>query len=531
MKLLLPLLLSFPFIGVNAGNNPFIDIKHYRFELSLNDSTDVIGGKATIMLVFTKPADHIELDLKQKLQDGKGMLVNSVFARDSEVSFTQTENKLVIRFGETVKASEERTLTVSYSGIPGDGLIISKNKFGDRTFFGDNWPDRAHHWLPVVDHPSDKASVEFIVTAPLHYAVIANGVKMEESVLNKNIKLTHWREEVPVSTKVMVIGAARFAIQYAGEAANVPVESWVFPENRLEGFHDFASASQILDFFHTHIGNYPYKKLANVQSKTRYGGMENASNIFYFENFVNGKADHDDLIAHEIAHQWFGNSATEADWHHVWLSEGFATYFTQLYNEYTYGKERRAENMGLQRKDVIEYAKRDPSPVVLSKLPTRLTDILNVNSYQKGGWVLHMLRIKLGDDAFWRGIRHYYKKYRNSTASTADLQKIMEESSGQDLDQFFRQWLYTPGHPVVEVSWTYHTGRKAIEVTVSQIQSGVLFNFPLEIGISAGGSPRVIETIQISAKTQKFIIRSELKPDKILADPMINLLFEAKVKN
>jgi len=159
-------------------------------------------------------------------------------------------------------------------------LIIGKNKYSDRGFFGDNWPDRAHHWLPVIDHPFDKSSVDFSISAPLHYSVVANGIKIEESYINEKRKLTRWHEEVPIPVKVMVVGIARFATEVVGKVDNIPVESWVYPQNKVEGFYDYAVALKVLDFFHTHIGPYSYKKLANVQSKTRWGGLENANTIF-----------------------------------------------------------------------------------------------------------------------------------------------------------------------------------------------------------------------------------------------------------
>jgi aminopeptidase N len=155
----------------------------------------------------------------------------------------------------------------------------------------------------------------------------------------------------------MVIGAARFAVRQTGVVNGFEVTSWVYPQNREEGFDSYKYAPKILDFFHTHIGPYSYKKLANVQSKTRYGGMENASNIFYFENSVATGAEAagnaskiEPLVAHEIAHQWFGNSASETDWHHVWLSEGFATYLTHLYFEFTYGRDRMTKDLRDDRK-------------------------------------------------------------------------------------------------------------------------------------------------------------------------------------
>jgi aminopeptidase N len=259
--------------------------------------------------------------------------------------------------------------------------------------------------------------------------------------------------------------------------------------------------------------------------------MENASNIFYFENSVNGKGDHDNLLAHEIAHQWFGDSASELDWHHVWLSEGFATYFTHLYNESTYGPDKRASDMLKDRTTVTAFNKKNPLPVVFSDLPESLLDILSANSYQKGSWVLHMLRQQVGDDAFWRGIRQYYKEYQQSNALTSDFQRVMEQSSGQNLANFFKQWLYTPGHPVLKASWVYNEKARAIELTIAQSQSGEPFKFPLEIGITSPGNLKTVEKLEINAKTGKFSIRSDKKPQELQLDPAVKLLFEGSFMN
>src|SRR5690606_33381103 len=166
------------------------------------------------------------------------------------------------------------------------------------------------------------------------------GARVEESDIEGDRRRTHTRSEVPIATKVMVIGVARFAVDHVREVNGIPVTSWVYPQDRDAGFSDYARAAAILDYFDSHIGPYPYLKLANVQSKTRYGGMENAGNIFYSEGSVTGTGRSEGTIAHEIAHQWFGDSVTEADWYHVWLSEGFATYFTLLWYEHAYGRDR-----------------------------------------------------------------------------------------------------------------------------------------------------------------------------------------------
>jgi aminopeptidase N len=507
-----------------------IDIKHYTFEINLNDSTDIIECVATLKIHITKPILDFNLDLAS-ISEGKGMRVKDVSLNGTTLRFTQQQDKLNIAFTQRLETNADIAVKIIYGGVPSDGLIISKNKYGDRTFFGDNWPDRAHYWLPVIDHPSDKATVDFIVTAPPYYEVIGNGLMLEESFIDEKRKLTHWHEETPISTKVMVVGVARFAIQHKAFVHGIPVEQWVYPQDRLNGFHDFAAAEKILSFFIEHIGPYSYEKLANVQSKTLYGGMENASNIFYFENFVNGKADQDNLIAHEIAHQWFGNSASESDWNHVWLSEGFATYFSHLYNEFTYGTDRRAADMVTDRQTVIDYLKKKSLPVVFNTLPEKLAEILSPNSYEKGSWVLHMLRIEIGDQAFWEGIQLYYKEYRNANASTSDFQRIMESVSNQKLDNFIKQWLYTPGHPVLNASWTYYEKSETLDIIIEQLQNPI-FSFPLEIAVYTGNDilPKT-EKLKIDQKSNKFSIKVSRKPSHLELDPKVNLLFDGKMKN
>jgi aminopeptidase N len=441
--------------------------------------------------------------------------------------FNHLSNRLKITLTNPVKENEILIFEINYVGIPIDGLIIGKNKFGDRGFFGDNWPDRGHHWLPVVDHPSDKAAVDFIIIAPMHYSVIANGIKIEESPLDSKRTLTHWHEEVPSPVKVMVAGIARFAVQYVGKVNDISVESWVYPQNRLEGFHDYAIAVNVLDYFHNHIGAYSYKKLANVQSKTRWGGLENANTIFYFENSVTGKAERESLIAHEEAHQWFGNSATENDWHHVWLSEGFATYFASLYLENTYGRDRLVEEQTKDRKEVIEYNNKKSAPVIDTTI-TDINKVLNTNTYQKGGWVLHMLRNEVGDRAFWKGIRTYYATYKNGNAMTSDFKRIMEETSGKDLSLFFKQWLYQPGLPKISCNWRYDAKSKSVNLEIQQTQAP-LFQFALEINFVSRDGQKMIKTIQVPSKSQKIAIPVDFEVQSVILDPNTWLLFEGSL--
>ena len=505
-----------------------IDVLNYQFELTLSDSSNLIKGRATITVRILKDATSIEFDLINVDAKEKGMIAHRAFENNAGINSIHGNDKLILKPTKTFKKGETRRFELLYEGIPRDGLIIGPNKYKRRGFFADNWPNRARNWIPVVDHPADKASVEFIVIAPSHYQVVANGIQIEETILNEQFKLTRYREETPISPKVMVIGVADFAVQRAGEVECIPIYSWVYPEDREKGFYDYALAAEILPFFIKNVGPYGYKKLANVQSKTRFGGLENANTIFYSENSISGKRNSEGTIAHEIAHQWFGNMATEAEWAHLWLSEGFATYMTVLFMENKYGLDTAKKMLIEDRDQIIAFAKQKPRPVVDSSV-TDYMELLNANSYQKGGWVLHMLRSQLGDSVFWRSIREYYAQYAGKTATSEELQKVFEKVSGKDLKTFFRQWLYIPGQPDLDINWKYDQTKKVLSVTVNQKQSA-LFELPLEIQIIGGAEDGTItKSIQVKEKQTVFSIPLSAKPQRVQVDPQIKMLFDGKL--
>src|SRR5450432_728238 len=506
--------------------NAAIDILHYDFNLQLNDENDIIKAQATILVKFIRDTTSVDLDLVKKNNTGKGMMVTAVMQNNNSVGFLQDDE--ILHINTMAKAGDTISYTISYEGIPADGLIIDKNKYGHRTFFGDNWPNRAHNWLPCIDDPSDKGSVDFIITAPEHYQVISNGLQTEENNLADHLKQTHWKETVNLPNKVMVIGVADFAVNYAADVECIPVYSWVYPEDKDKGFYDYALAKDILPFFIKNVGAYAYKKLANVQSKTQFGGMENASAIFYYENSVQGDRKVEALLTHEIAHQWFGNSATEKSWQHIWLSEGFATYMTHLYLENKYGPDTLQQRMREDRTRVIAFSKQRHTPVVDASVTSNFKILLNANSYQKGGWILHMLRRKLGDNLFWKGIKNYYAQYAGKNATTDDFRKAMETATGKDLQTFFKQWLYTPGQPALNISWKYDSVKKLIVITTEQTQT-TLFQFPLQIAVqSANGKKNY--TVDIKEKITIINFPAATKPTDIITDPNTNLLFEEVLK-
>jgi len=518
-----------------SAQNKKIDVQHYNFAISLNDTNNVIHGNAVIDFIAKQNADKVYFDLVSlDKATGEGMKVVRVVENERELKFDQDKNHLDIYFNIPLKINQEKNISITYEGVPADGLIIDTTKFGHRTFFADNWPNRAHNWIPCNDHLADKASVEFIITAPDHYQVIANGILYEETNLPNRLKLTHWKEDMVLPTKVMVIGVADFAVQLDSIINCVPITSWVFPENRDSGFAQYSVSKKILPFYESYIGPYPFKKLANVQSKTIFGGMENAGNIFYYENSVAMNPSQykhnrsvEELFAHETAHQWFGDEASEIDWPHLWLSEGFATYMTHLYMEHQYGIDTLQKGMKKDRDKIIVFSKKRKTPVVDTTSGNNLMQLLNANSYEKGSWVLHMLRRKLGDAVFQRGIQTYYATYKGSNASTDDFMDIMEKVSKQNLQVFFKQWLFTPGQPELQGYWKYNATAKSVEITITQKQDFV-FQFPLEIAVS-NGKQTVFKTIDFNVRNVKRTIPLDFTPHSILLDPSVNLLFEGSI--
>lgn len=533
-----------------------IDVQHYHFALQLTDASNRISGQATVTVKFIRPAASFQLNLVKQSAAGKGMRVSGVTEQGKPLRFEQDSD--AVKIYTQALAGQQHTYTIHYSGVPADGLIISTNRFGHRTFFGDNWPNRAHNWLPCVDELADKASLEFEVTAPAHYEVVANGLKTEEKLLPGNRKLTCYRETADLPPDVMVIGVADFAVQQSGKPEGIPVYTYVFPENAKRGFRDYAVAAEILPFFIKQFGPYAYPKLANVQSKTIFGGMENAGAIFYFEESVGDKGI-EELMAHEIAHQWFGDAATEKSWPHLWLSEGFATYMTNYYLERKYGPDTLQKRLTQQRGKVLRYEAQRFTPVVDTAVRSNYMQLLNANSYEKGGWVLHMLRRKLGDDAFWQGIRAYYAQYRGRNAGTEDFEAVMNQALAQklqadsmqctvetnndvmkfhyknphiseadrqlvegnmrhqNLHPFFEQWLYTAGAPDVKVSCSYKEN-SGLTVTITQNQVRP-FEFPLEIKIDGR-----LFTFHVDGKRLISYITRPHAPKTVIVDPNVNLL-------
>jgi aminopeptidase N len=507
-----------------------LDVEHYRFALQLTDSSDRIVGIATVRVKVNPPglsAVVLDLGSATPARAGRGMTVRAVTADRAPARFTHAGDRLSIALDRQRAAGEVLELEVRYDGIPAEGLQIKSTSHGDRAFFSDNWPDKARQWLPVIDHIGDKSTMEMDVTAPAHYQVISNGARVEETDLPNGARRTVWRESVPIAPWLYVLGVAEFAVQHLDVYRGIPIETWVLAPDRDAGFHDFAVPTRdALAFYNEWIGPYSYEKLANVQSNSVSGGMEAASAIFYSASSVTGKRDlrWRNVIIHEIAHQWFGNAVTERDWDDVWLSEGFASYFTLLFIEHAYGRDEFQAGLRDSRNTVVAFDAKSPNYRVVHDQLSDMSQVTSAMTYQKGAWVLHMLRESMGDDRFWAGIRDYYRTHRDGSASTAEFQEAMERAAGRDLRAFFAQWLFRGGIPHLEGTWTWDATAKRVTIDIRQVQSGDAFTLPVEVGVETAGGATRVERGDMTGRNVQLEFEAAQAPSRVVLDPNVRLL-------
>lgn len=536
---------------------PGVSIAGYTFDITLTDASDVIDVRATITIAFTAAdVKAVELDLCQFSEaprpsktpagpgdpcaeppargnrpaptGGKGMTVSMVTGPDGALAFTHQNDRVRVTLPRASAAGDRFTFTVAYLGIPATGLLIGNNKYGDRSFTSNSWPDKARNHLASIDHPSFKAPVTTIVTAPAHYQVISNGLMTQEIDLPDNLRRTTWVQSVPISTWLMSLAVAPYAVDYFGGYHGVQFSSWVYPQERDAGYDAFrAHTRSIMEFFSDRIGPYAYEKLAHVQANGVGGGMELASSIFYGYPETGPSRQ---LIAHEMAHQWFGNAVTEADWDDVWLSEGFATYFALLYTEFKDGRDAFLEGVRRAKQQALDFALRNPgSTIVHDNLADIGTVIDNgAQIYQGGAQVLHNIRGVVGTETFWTAIRTYYARHLNSTATTDDLRRTFEAAcvaagdacpdEGEDLAWLFDQLLKGGGALEIDAAWTYDASTKQIVLTLKQTQTTGLRRMPIEVQVSTDDGSS-LHVVQLTDASQEFRIQAASAPVDVVLDP------------
>jgi aminopeptidase N len=566
-----------------------IKISHYTFDITLNDANNEFVVQDTVEVRFLAAGvTSVELDLcKFSAQPrgaqaangiadpcaepsggrggntaapsgGKGMTVTAVTSNSQPLQFQHENDRLRVNLPRAFLPGEQYAFTVAYHGVPATGIQVGNNKYGDREFFSNAWPQKAHNYLAVVDHPSMKSPTVTRVTAPRHYQVIANGRLMEQTDLPNDLRLTVWKESIPICSWQMSLGVGPLAVDYFGEYHGIALSSWVFPQEKDISFKNFASFTQpILEFYIDHIGPYSYEKLAQVEANGTSGGMELASDIFYGYGATGPGRQ---LVAHEMAHQWFGDSATEKDWDDVWLSEGFATYFALLYQEFQDGHDAFLDGVKRSKQQAIRYALANPESTIVHNNLADYSKVIanNAQIYQGGAQVLHNVRGVIGTGAFWDGIRLYYRRWQNSNSTSDDLRHAFEEAcanlgaqcpaEGKDLSWLFHELLNRGGVLQVQGSWHYDAAAKELQVTLDQTQTSGLYKMPIEVSIAAveappaggrggrggggNGAPQPVaaqhvHVMQLNQQHQVFTFPLDHEPESVTLDPQAWVMMQS----
>ncbi len=505
-----------------------VDIQHVKLELSVNPERKTLEGTVHINLtpivnnVTRLQFDAVELDIKDVKLSGK------------TASFENTGRNLIIDLDKALKTSEQVTVSIKYSGQPRRGLyFIGPDKsYPDRPYqaWTQGEDEDTRYWFPCYDFPNDKATSEVTVTVPQKYTAISNGVLVEtKEEKAKGTRTFHWKQDVPHSSYLtsLVVG------EYSGikeKVDNVELQYYVPKGREEDAKRSFEKTPKMVRFFSEYFGvRYPYPKYAQVVvSDFIFGGMENITATTLTENTLHDKRAHldftsDDLVAHELAHQWWGDLLTCRDWSHAWLNEGFATYSETLFKEQDLGKD---EATSYQLQDLGDYFQEDREryrrPIV-SKTYTEPAELFDRHLYEKGGLVLHALRYYLGDDLFQKGLGVYANTFREKTVETSDFRRAMEDATGKSLESFFDQWVYHAGHPEFKVGYDWDDNALMAKLIVSQTQvaegeTPAVFHTPVDVSFTLSKSVQT-RRITITQRDETFHFSLAEKPKDVEFDP------------
>jgi aminopeptidase N len=493
------------------------DLQHLKLELSFDLTERKILGTATLRMA------PLAGDIKELELDSASLDIDAVTVAGQSAKFRTSGEKLYVALDRQFAPGAPMDVVIRYHAQPKRGLFFV---FPDRYHAnrpkqiwanGDTAGGNNRYWFPGYDFPNDKATTEMLVTVPAGWEAVSNG-KLTATTVNQQAgtRTFHWSQEQPMSSYLVSLVAGEF--DKREEKWKVPVVDYVPRGRGPDAARTFGRTTQMLDFFSERIAPYPWPKYAQVAVDTFGGGMENtsattlgASAILDAREFDDRRMGTDGLIAHEMAHQWFGDLVTCADWRHTWLNEGFATYFGSLWQEHADGREVFEWNQYGAARGIVN------SPLKVPVVPQHGQDERSAYAfiYNKGGWVLHMIRGQLGDARFFKAIQHYTKRFSFQTATTSDFMQAISESTGQDLEWLFDQYVYKAGHPEIDFAWDYDDANHMLHVALKQ-KGG--FRVPLEIEALGDGASRTF-SFWAGKESEDFSFSLAERPRTVVLDP------------
>jgi len=521
------------------------NIKHIKLEVRLDFDAKKITGTATHRLsAIAGPLERLEFDATEL--EIRAVRASAFRAGGEPASFESCDGKLRIALPRAIGTGEEIEIAIDYAGQPRRGLYFVgpdpeyPNK--PRQAWTQGEDEDSRYWFPCYDYPNNRTTSEIVATVPEQFTAISNGALVgTSSDATAKTRTFHWRHDVPHSAYLITLAAGEFAM-IEERAGTVPVTYYVAPGREDDARRAFGNTPKMIEFFERVIGvPYPYAKYAQVAvSDFIFGGMENTSATTQTDSTLHDARAHldfksDPLVAHELAHQWWGDLLTCRDWAHAWLNEGFATYFEALWCEENLGADEFAWNVRQDREGYLdEDANHYRRPIVCNRYRTPI-ELFDRHLYEKGSLVLHMIRRVSGDDLFFKSLNLYCTRHRGANVITQDLQRAFEDTTGRNLDFFFDQWVYKEGHPEIEVSSSFDDKKKLLSVTVKQTHKtgdtiASAFSFPVTIALMDAQGRETRHRVEIKDREQVFNFVMDKAPKAVRFDPEHDILKTLKHK-
>lgn len=500
------------------------DVRKYTIRCAVDFGTQTISARTTIDATATQSA------LTSVSLDFVGLSVTSVTVNGASASFSRAGGRLLtVTLPRAFNSGESFAIDVSYAGRPTieGGLGFGFVTRGAATFAE---PQGARLWYPCKDRPSDKASYEGFVTVPTGYVVASNGALLE-TIDNGDSTTYHWRESHQISTYLISLAISRYRI-IEDNLGTLPIQHFVYPELETSARRDFSRTPEMIQTFETYLGvPYAFDKYGHALFENFGGAMEHQSCTSYGANLITGDNRYDRVVAHELGHQWFGDLVSPAEWEEIWLNEGFATWTEFLWTEH-YNPSILPQLMASRENTYIDYEDRIAQYALYNPPPSRL---FGTTIYQKGGWVVSMLRYVLGDEAFFAGLKLYIERHANGNARSTDLKAALEEASGQDLTAFFDEWVYRAGYPKYQTGWTSRAvpgGKYQLDVRIRQTQSGqTTYTTPMEVAIELSDGQIVRQRVAITSRDSITSICLDGQPVRASFDPDNRILGPIEATN
>ena len=512
----------------DSDSDPFAgyDALHYRLELRFPLTSSHLSGAMTLT------GRTLKQDLAAVALHARGMTIRSVTVDDAPAASAESDGILLIPLNGRPALNDTFRIRVEYWTEPDEAGFY----FYDSCAYTMSEPTDARLWFPCKDVPWDKATAEVIATVPAGVEVASNGLLQARTLSDDGEwESFYWKTDLPIATYLICATMSRHYAVWSDWnvfAGGDSLESryYVFKRDSAKAREDFLHMTAAIAFFSERFGPYPFEKYGMAEvTPFGFGGMEHQTMTTINARWIRGDRSVEDGLVHELAHAWWGDAVTLDDWPDIWLNEGFATYCEALFFERFYGKESfQSQIIGMRDAYFNQATKND-----FAVYDPPEGGLFNWGiEYNKGGFILHMLRRTVGEEAFWKILQAYFITYRYGNASTGDFQKVCESVTGSDLDWFFNEWIFEPGYLFLEYYWEARplkgSGTSLLVVLRQSGDPQNPFQAPIDIRIAGGASESRDTTVWVRNKTERIEWTVPFRPDTLILDPENNVLMKSE---